>query len=285
MNAAFWRIIMESGIAIPEQIATFVIQIIMQIQAAVKAKNSVDIATTNEFGVLMKRHQQILILTILLLSITLISCIDARKDPLPTAASDVSKNYSPYDCTSCHGSINAAPPKDLSGHTSISSPGVGVHQSHLLASHSVSVAVACNECHTVPKSANDTGHLDVTPGAEVTFQGDVVSSNLAALAGSAHPAYSHMTLKCDNTYCHGYFPNGNKTAPSWTDGSGQYRACGSCHGDVTKSTTGDRALPKTSLTGGFHPSNTNCSQCHSRTINASYQLNALRHINGQIDFN
>lgn len=233
----------------------------------------------------MKRQNKILILTILALSVLCISCSDLKRDTsAPT--SSVSENYSPYNCNSCHGNVtNAAPPKDLEGNTSISESEVSTHQSHLLASDSVGAAVACNECHIVPKLASDTGHLDLIAGAELTFQGDVVSSNLSALAGSARPAYSQATLKCDNTYCHGYFPNGNKVSPTWTDESGQYRACGSCHGDVTKTASGDRALPKTSLTGGFHPNNTNCSQCHSRTINASYQVNASLHINGRIDFN
>jgi predicted CxxxxCH...CXXCH cytochrome family protein len=233
----------------------------------------------------MKRQYQILILTILALSVICISCSDLKKDTsAPT--SSVSRNNSPYNCNACHGNeTNAAPPKDLEGNTLISAPGVGAHQSHLLASHSVGVAVACNECHVVPSVYNATGHIDSIPGAEISFQGDVVSSNLAALAGSAHPAYSHTTLKCDNTYCHGYFPNGNKAAPSWTDESGQYRACGSCHGDPLKTTIGAKALPKTSANGGFHPNNTNCSQCHSKTINASYLLTASKHINGQIDYN
>jgi predicted CxxxxCH...CXXCH cytochrome family protein len=233
----------------------------------------------------MNRSYLILLGTILSLSVILLSCSDLKRN-LPTETNSVSKNYSPYHCNSCHGNAtNAAPPKDLQGNTSVSSPGVGAHQSHLLASHTLSAAVACNECHTVPALYSDAGHLDVTASAEVTFQGDVVTSNLAALAGSARPAYSHTTLKCDNTYCHGYFPNGNKAAPSWTDDSGQYRACGSCHGDPSQTTIGNKALPKTSANGGFHPNNTNCSVCHAKTINASYQLNTLRHINGQIDFN
>jgi predicted CxxxxCH...CXXCH cytochrome family protein len=233
----------------------------------------------------MKRQYQILVIAILALSIISISCSDLKRD-YSSPTSTVSKNYNPYNCNTCHGNeTNAAPPKDLKGNTSISAPGVGVHQSHLLASHSISASVACNECHTVPALYDDTGHLDSSIGAEVIFQGDVVTSNLAALAGSAQPAYSHTTLKCDNTYCHGYFPNGNKAAPTWTDESGQYRACGSCHGDPLQTTIGNKALPKTSLNGGFHPNNTNCSQCHPKTINASYQLIVTYHINGRIDFN
>ena len=36
------------------------------------------------------------------------------------------------------------------------------------------------------------------------------------------PSYDLSTLKCSNTYCHGYFKNGNQTAapafmPTWND--------------------------------------------------------------------
>jgi predicted CxxxxCH...CXXCH cytochrome family protein len=263
----------------------------MQIQVVVKAKNSAGIATINEFGVIMKRYSQILIWTILSLSIVLISCNDVRKDPLPTATSDISKNYSPYNCTQCHGSVNAAPPKDLSGNTAISSPGVGAHQAHLLASDFVGATVACNECHLVPTVYDAPGHLDATPGAEVIFQGAVTTSRFSHIAGADTAAtFSNATLQCANTYCHGYFPNGNKVSPVWNDETGQYRACGSCHGDPTKSTTGERALPKTRLNGGTHLSlqdNANilqCYRCHPSAIDSNYKLNQSKHINGQVDF-
>jgi predicted CxxxxCH...CXXCH cytochrome family protein len=242
-------------------------------------------------GVIMKRQYQIFVLTILALSVLCISCSDLKKDTsAPT--SPVSKNYSPYNCNSCHGNeTNAAPPKDLEGNTSISAPGVGAHQSHLLAIDSVGAVVACNECHTVPKFANDVGHLDSTPGAEVVFQGAVSTARFSHIAGADTAAkYSNTTLHCTNTYCHGYFPNGNRVSPTWTDESGQYRACGSCHGDPTKSTTGERALPKTRLNGGSHLSvqdNANifqCYRCHPSAIDANYNLNFSRHINGQVDF-
>jgi predicted CxxxxCH...CXXCH cytochrome family protein len=233
----------------------------------------------------MKRQYQILVLAILALSVLCISCSDLKRNTsAPT--SSVSENYSPYTCNACHGNAtNAAPPKDLEGNTSTSSPGVGAHQAHLLASHTLSAKVGCTECHTVPALYSDVGHLDLTAGAELSFQGDVVTSNLAALAGPAHPAYSRTTLKCDNTYCHGYFPNGNKAAPVWTDVSGQNRACGSCHGDPSQTTAGSKALPKTSLNGGTHPNNTNCSQCHTIAITSSYQFMNAKHINGKLDFN
>lgn len=242
-------------------------------------------------GVIMKRQYQILVLTILALSVLCISCSDLKKDT-SSLTSPVSKNYSPYNCNSCHGNeTNAAPPKDLEGNTSISAPGVGAHQSHLLASHSIGAAVACNECHVVPAVYDVPGHLDSTPGAEVVFYGAVSTARFSHIAGADTAArYSNATLHCANTYCHGYFPNGNRVSPVWTDESGQYRACGSCHGDPTKSTTGERALPKTRLNGGSHLSvqdNANilqCYRCHPSAIDANYNLNLSKHINGKVDF-
>jgi predicted CxxxxCH...CXXCH cytochrome family protein len=194
-----------------------------------------------------------------------------------------SKPGGPENCTVCHGSTNAAPPKDLTGNTSKSYAGVGAHQSHLI-SDTLFAAVACSECHTVPSSFNASGHIDSTSGAEILFQGSVVKSSLAALAGSAVPAYSHASLTCSNTYCHGYFPNGNKQSVVWNDVSGQSRACGSCHGDVSKTSTGDKALPKNATNGGTHPSDNRCYGCHPTVINSSYQMNNSKHMNGKIDF-
>jgi predicted CxxxxCH...CXXCH cytochrome family protein len=239
----------------------------------------------------MKRQYQILVLAILALSVLCISCSDLKRDAsAPT--SSASMKYSPYNCNSCHGNeTNAAPPKDLEGNTSTSAPGVGAHQSHLLAGHSVGVAVACNECHGVPEIYDAAGHIDGTPGAEVFFRGVVSTGRFSHIAGADTAArYSRASSTCANTYCHGYFPNGNKQAPTWTDESGQSRACGSCHGDVTKATIGERALPKTPLTGGTHLSVQNnanitqCYRCHPSAIDVNYTLNVSKHINGQVDF-
>jgi predicted CxxxxCH...CXXCH cytochrome family protein len=183
----------------------------------------------------------------------------------------------PENCTVCHGGVNAAPPKDLAGNTSASSPGVGVHQSHLLGTDSIATPIACNECHIVPSSLSAAGHIDSTAGAEVMF--------LVTPRSSPGQSFTQSTLTCDNTYCHGNFRNGNKQSVVWNDVSGQASACGSCHGDVTKSTIGDKALPKTSLNGGTHPNDTRCMNCHPRVIDANYKLTLSKHIDGQIEFN
>jgi len=69
----------------------------------------------------------------------------------------------PEACHTCHGSLeNDAPPKDLSGHLSTASLGVGAHQKHL------NNGVACTVCHLVPQRVSDEGHLDGMLPAEVT---------------------------------------------------------------------------------------------------------------------
>jgi predicted CxxxxCH...CXXCH cytochrome family protein len=189
----------------------------------------------------------------------------------------------PENCTVCHGGTNAAPPQDLAGHTSASFAGVGTHQSHIMGVDTLGLT-ACNECHAVPSSLGAIGHIDNTAGSEVVFAGSVVTSPFAAFAGSAAPSYSHTTLRCDNTYCHGYFPNGNRQSPLWNDTTGQFHACGSCHGDVTKSTIADKSLPKTSINGGTHPNDNRCYNCHPNVINTSYKFIGSKHLNGKLDF-
>ncbi len=41
------------------------------------------------------------------------------------------KSGGPENCTTCHGDVNPAPPRDLSRNVSTSAKGVGAHQSHL----------------------------------------------------------------------------------------------------------------------------------------------------------
>jgi len=167
-------------------------------------------------------------------------------------------------CTACHGSDDSAPPLDLSGNTSSSSPGVGAHQIHVLGSPR-SRAVGCEECHAVPASVLAAGHIDTPEPAELFFAG-------VAVAFGAVPEYAGGA--CQNTYCHGgVFPEGHasggsETAPRWTDRlSG---ACGSCH-----------AMPPPPP----HLPLSNCSECHLNTHpdNRSFLLPEL-HVDGVVTF-
>ncbi len=129
-------------------------------------------------------------------------------------------------CTSCHGTVNPAPPVDLDGHDDTTLLSVGAHQTHVLGT-TRSRAVPCAECHLVPEELLASGHLDSARPVELSFSG-------VALAQGAAPRYEDGT--CQSTSCHGaVFPGnhlsgGSNTAPSWTRVDGTEAACGSCHG-------------------------------------------------------
>lgn len=189
----------------------------------------------------------------------------------------------PENCATCHGTVNPAPPRDLSGNTARTARAVGAHQLHLLGGV-ISRNAACTECHAVPSSVSSPGHIDaagVATPADILFAGSYLPQPTPA------PSYNPQTLKCSNTYCHGNFRNGNNFAPVWNDVSGTQAACGTCHGDVTKPTLAERALPKTTAQGGTHPvynfATTPCSRCHEEVVDASMKIiNTNKHINGKI---
>lgn len=192
----------------------------------------------------------------------------------------------PPVCTTCHGDpihFEAAPPKDTHGNLSTSDRGVGAHQAHRRAAkadqHIPHGPIACASCHIVPGDVNESGHMDSSPGAEVTWSG-------LALASNAQPTSwkSNVDTTCTGVYCHGAtLKGGTLKQPVWTTVDGSQAGCGSCHG--TPPATG-------------HPKDKKCNKCHSAVIadcpddnpsncvfqddvsaTQSYKL----HINGQID--
>lgn len=131
------------------------------------------------------------------------------------------------DCTFCHGTrpaggftwsanpVEAAPPRDASGNTLPSAPGVGAHARHL------SRGVACAVCHVVPPAAapESLAHARGQRGA-------VRLGGLAA-AGGVAAAWDPAAGSCA-VYCHGVsLAGGSAPVPAWTGGS---TSCGSCHG-------------------------------------------------------
>lgn len=184
------------------------------------------------------------------------------------------KPSGPENCTTCHGSSNAAPPKDLADNISPTSRSVGVHQKHLNGGI-LGAAVGCNECHKVPKMFSDAGHIDATIHAEVVFDSTSVFHRSNAV-------YSSANVSCANTYCHGNFNGGNlNVSMTWTDTSNAATQCGTCHGDITKATIEEKAFPKSG-----HPAigSIKCYQCHSNTVNSSMAIiDPSKHINGKID--
>lgn len=184
------------------------------------------------------------------------------------------KQGGPENCTTCHGSVNAAPPKDLSNNISPSFRGVGAHQKHVLGGI-IGAPVSCNECHKVPQKITDAGHIDISTHAEIMF--DSTSKFFKSNA-----VYSAANVSCNNTYCHGNFSGGNQNVTiAWNVVSGSATACGTCHGDITKTTLEEKAFPKTG-----HPAigTLKCNQCHSRTVNASMVIiDPSKHMNGVVD--
>lgn len=170
-------------------------------------------------------------------------------------------------CDSCHGSGgNPAPPTSTTGATSTANRGVGAHRSHL-GVKTWHAEVTCDDCHVVPVTVSDPGHIDVLP-AEVTF-------GSSARSRGQTPAWTGTS--CNNVYCHNAgvpAGGGANTTPLWTTVNGTQAACGTCHG-----------LPPTLTTdGGVHPNSVSCSTCHTAVVlpDAGF-VDPTLHINGMVE--
>jgi predicted CxxxxCH...CXXCH cytochrome family protein len=205
-------------------------------------------------------------------------------DSAPTCLNCHSLPGGPENCTTCHGSsTSSAPPKDIHDNTSTSERGVGAHQVHLN-DNSKGRAVDCSECHIVPGGVYSAGHVDSNLPAEVlmnsaranTITNDDSSPSVPIDPNQPtyipNPTYNYTELTCSNTYCHGYFKNGNlNNKPVWTNPATS--ACGSCHGD------GTNPLPI-----GSHPNSQNCSNCHGGVVDANQNIiNPSKHIDGLLN--
>jgi predicted CxxxxCH...CXXCH cytochrome family protein len=166
-------------------------------------------------------------------------------------------------CSSCHTGPGAGPPfQDPTGATDPSLPTVGAHDAHLHGE--LTADLDCGQCHTVPRTVTDPGHLDAAPDQLVHF-------GPLARTGGAAPSYDPQSRTCAAAYCHGNFPGGNTANRlAWTGGDSQAQ-CGSCHG----------LPPRT----GAHPFHAGasfngqaivCSTCHGDVVPAT-------HVNGRVD--
>ena len=198
----------------------------------------------------------------------------------------------PEACNTCHGVFaaadelgNAVPPAGLNNETDPSDPAIGAHQPHI--AFFGSAEAACQECHIVPATMTDIGHIDGDGQAEAVFNGPLGStvSENGARQPSQTGAYSGQTLTCENTYCHGNWGllkssssndfiyaadkiEGNNASPNWTDPNAA--ACGTCH-DLP---------PKGHTPFGVQA----CSNCHSSVIDrAGNIIDASKHVNGKIN--
>lgn len=154
----------------------------------------------------------------------------------------------PLPCNACHGNaVNDAPPIDTLGNSSTSVTGVGAHQSHLV-DGAIANATACNECHLVPTTLAEPGHIDSALPAELTW-------GMLATWGGTSPSWNGVT--CTATYCHRPNPSDSAASlpiPVWTVVNGTYRACDACHG-----------YPPITAT---HLPDPDCDACHGQVVAA-----------------
>lgn len=204
----------------------------------------------------------------------------------PTCKSCHSQSAGPEACNTCHGIFSDpskyAPPKDINGNTATTAKGVGAHSRHLFDNKFGNV-VSCTECHKVPVSAYDAGHMN---GATEIVFGTISKQNTIAT-----PSYNYIDNRCSNNYCHGGFKFkkseavashqyiytedqivGSNYSPKWNKVDGTEAACGSCHGLPPK--------------GHIQLELKFCVNCHGSVINEAGQIiNKAKHINGKIDMN
>ncbi len=162
-------------------------------------------------------------------------------------------------CAACHGSADSI------------APATGAHQAHLKAPHGLSAPIACASCHLVPAQVGDPGPLGHAGPAAVTFSG-------LAVADHAAPAFSHATLSCSATACHGGGESLQKDATpglqrtvSWTATGAA--ACGACHGIPPQDGVHWSALRLE-----------DCNKCHAGTIDARGTIiPGGAHLNGVVD--
>jgi predicted CxxxxCH...CXXCH cytochrome family protein len=167
----------------------------------------------------------------------------------------------PTDCSTCHGDIAAS----------------GSHARHLGKGGAVlGKTYGCNECHVVPSTYTDVGHIFLADGSVDPPPAEVTLGATAALTppGStraAAPAYDATTQSCANVYCHGAVLGDTAATnnhPAWSaPGTGQ-ADCGTCHGLPPNHKNGDQ-----------------CSACHASVVDNDRKIIAPdRHIDGKVDF-
>jgi predicted CxxxxCH...CXXCH cytochrome family protein len=186
-----------------------------------------------------------------------------------------------FECTDCHGDPSRplepdvdprpAPPTSLRGFSTPLLRGTGAHQSHVTEG-ALRVAIDCDECHRVPSSVEDAGHIE----ADADYRAEIVWGALADAEGKAGTEPSYIggdNPRCADVYCHGggfeVEDQGSLVEPTWTIVDGSQAACGTCH-----------ALPP-------HDAFGSCERCHGSVVDADTTITAAGrslHINGSIDF-
>lgn len=181
-----------------------------------------------------------------------------------------SQSYNLGLCAECHGG-------DFSGGTSGKSclkchaqgptacdtchrlpPDSGAHKAHasmLTTTSGGAGSYACAECHVVPTTWDQPGHIFDDNG-KVLAKSAVVLGPLSR-TGGATPTWDGT--KCSSTYCHG------DATPAWNGGSGE-AACGSCH----KIPPANHAINQ-------------CGKCHGRVADDNAMIvNRALHADGKV---
>lgn len=175
-------------------------------------------------------------------------------------------------CDGCHGGLDnnsGAPPYGLSGEIATTERVVGAHTAHL-EGNLISDGIECEECHVVPATVLQVGHLGDNQIAEITF---------GTLAGGSS-SYNQSNATCSQTYCHGNFFGGNSSNVAIWNESNQAE-CGSCHPVSTN----------IGLLQGRHfvhvvEEGIGCYRCHSTVVDNSTAVIGLNlHIDGQVEVN
>jgi predicted CxxxxCH...CXXCH cytochrome family protein len=164
-------------------------------------------------------------------------------------------------CADCHTAPGEGPPfRDQTGSIDPGRLTVGAHDTHLHGNliAPISSPISCGECHTVPRTVTDPGHLDDSPG-------DIAFGTLAR-TGGASPEY--VAQGCAATYCHGNFPGGNgANAPTWLGGAAQ-GACGTCHSLPPPTGSHSDHIGRPDIT---------CTTCHGAFVQATH-VNGVKNI-------
>jgi predicted CxxxxCH...CXXCH cytochrome family protein len=164
-------------------------------------------------------------------------------------------------CAGCHSAPGEGPPfRDPSGSTDQGRITVGAHDAHL--NGNISAPIACSECHTVPRTIGDPGHIEDSP--------DDLRFGPLARTGGASPTYTPPG--CATVYCHGSFAGGNgANAPTWLAGAAA-AACGTCHG--LPPATGRHAEHVGVQVGGTPVT---CNTCHGPVGNPTH-VNGIKNV-------
>lgn len=145
-------------------------------------------------------------------------------------------------CASCHGADFAGTSKaptcrtcHADGPTACNTcheatPTTGAHARHRAG------GVTCDQCHRVPQSWKDEGHIRVE-GAADPAPAEVAMTDRAAITPTGvtrtgAPSFDHASATCSQVYCHGDVltaAGGANPRPRWSTPSGP-TACSSCHG-------------------------------------------------------